>query len=179
MTASAWEAVVYEYGNKGTLQRDLWWVDPAAYCQHLQSAGYRSTAGRYNRLIDDVRNDVERITPFFQIAHRVVDLDQRRVAALRELADVSLADRLAAQARVGENTLTIAWVQASLAQRWTGYRYTLDQLAVEELENLASQADIALAQLQQAIAANQLVQVPQFAAVAMPKPALPPVALAK
>lgn len=174
-----WDAVVYEYGTKYTLQRDLWWIDPAAYCRHLQSADYRSTAGRYNRLIDDIRNDVVRIDPFFQIAHRVVDLDRRRMAAVNELSDLSPSDRAAAQARVGENTLTIAWVQTSLAQRWAGYRYALDHLAVEEPEHAASQADIALAQLQQAIASNQLVQVPQFAAVAVPRAVLPPVALAK
>jgi hypothetical protein len=174
-----WDAVVYEYGTKRTLQRDLWWVDPGAYCLHLEAAPYRSTAGRYNRLIDDIRNDVVRVSPFFQVARRVANLDQRRLAALNELADVSPGDRLAAQARVGENTLTIAWVQTSLAQRWAGYRYTLEHLAVQEPENLASQADIALAQLQQAIMANQLVQVPQFAAVAVPGAALPPIALAK
>jgi hypothetical protein len=173
-----WDAVLYEYGTKHTLQRDLWWVDPTAYCRHLQAADYRSTAGRYNRLIDDARNDVVRIDPFFQIAHRVLDLDRRRLAAMNEIGDISPADRLAAQARVGENALTIAWVQTSLAQRWAAYRYTLDHLAVEEPENIASQADIALAQLQQAIASNQLVRVPQFAAAAPPS-AVPPVALAK
>lgn len=177
-----WDAVVYEYGRKPALQRDLWWVDPTAYCRHLQSADYRSTAGRYNRLIDDIRNDVVRISPFFQIAHRVVDLDQRRMDAMNRLADVTPSDRLAAEARVGENTLTIAWVQTSLAQRWAGYRYALDHLAVGEPENIASQADIAVTQLQQAIAANQLVQLRQFAGVSVPAVSaakVPPVALAK
>jgi len=169
-----WDAVVYEYGAKPTLQRDLWWIDPTAYCRQLQSADYRSTAGRYNRLIDDIRNDIVRIGPFFQIAHRVVDLDRRRTAAMNELADITPADRIAAQTRVGENALTIAWVQTSLAQRWAAYRYALDHLAVGEPENIASQADITLAQLRQAIAANQLVAAPQFAAVGTR-----PVALAK
>lgn len=169
-----WDAVLYEYGIKRKLQRELWWVNPAAYYRHLQLADYRSTAGRYNKLIDDIRNDVVRIGPFFEMAHRVIDLDHRRAASMAYLADVVPPERLSALARIGENSLTIAWVQTSLAQRCAGYRFALDHLVAGEPENIAAQADLALTQLQQAVAANQLVPAPQFAPVAVP-----PVALAK
>jgi hypothetical protein len=119
-------------------------------------------------LIDDIRNDVVRIGPFFEMAHRVIDLDHRRAAAMNRLSDIAPPDRASALARMGENSLTIAWVQTSLAQRSAGYRFALDHLAAGEPENIAAQADIVLAQLQQAIAANQFVPSPQFAAAAVP-----------
>jgi len=162
---SRWDSVLYEYGVKHEFQRELWTVDLTAYYRHLQAAGYRSTAGRYNKLIDDIRNDVVRIGPFFDIAHRVVELDRRREASMQYIAALSPPDRLNALARVGENSLTIAWVHHSLTQRCAGYRFALEHLVVAEPEKLAAQADVALAQLQQLIAANQLVPAPRFAAV--------------
>lgn len=169
-----WDAVLYEYGVSRKLQRKSWEVDPTSYYRQLQSADYRSTAGRYNKLIDDIRNDVVRIGPFFDIARRVIELDRRRAAGMDYLPDLSPADRLGALARIGENNLTIAWVENSLAQRCAGYRFALDHLAVGEPENIAAQADIALTHLQQEIAANQLVPpLPQLA------PAPGPVAIVK
>jgi hypothetical protein len=160
-----WDSVLYEYGVKREFRRELWAVDFTAYYRHLQAAGHRSTAGRYNKLIDDIRNDVVRIGPFFDIAQRVVELDRRREASMQYIADLNAPDRLNALARVGENNLTIAWVHHSLTQRCAGYRFALEHLVVAEPEKLAAQADVALTQLQQLIAANQLVAAPRFAAV--------------
>jgi len=168
-----WDAVLYEYGQKREFQRALWVVDPTAYYRHLLAANYRSTAGRYNQLIDDIRNDVVRIGPFFDMAHRVVELDRKRQTTMDLLPDISPPDRFNALARIGENTFTIAWVQSSLAQRCAGYRFALDHLVVAEPENLAVQADIALSLLRQQIAANQLVQAPQFAALPLDVAAQP------
>ena len=36
----------------------LWTLDPTAYYGYLQAAGYGSSTGRYNKLIDDIRNDI-------------------------------------------------------------------------------------------------------------------------
>jgi len=167
-----WDAVVYEYGIKRKLQHDLWRPDPTAYYRHLLAANYRSTAGRYNKLIDDIRDDAVRVGPFFDLAHRVIELDRKRAASVEYLTDLAPADRTGALARIGENTLTIAWVQESLAQRCAGYHFALDHLAISEPENVASQADIALAQLQQVVAGNQLVALPQLAAAAPPPAAI-------
>jgi len=169
-----WDAVLYEYGVKHEFLNSLWIVDPTTYYRTLQGADYRSTAGRYNRLIDDIRNDAVRIPPFFDIARRVVELDRRRRQSLDYLPDISPANRLSARARIGENTLTIAWVQHSLAQRCAGYRFALDHLAVAEPENVAAQADIALALLQQQLAANELVPDPRLAALPRGAAAKPP-----
>jgi len=158
-----WDAIVYEYGFKSDVRRELWTVDPTAYFRHLQAANYRSTAGRYSRLIDDIRNDAVRLGPFFDVARRVVDLDRRRQLSMDYLKDIGPAERASALARIGENSLTIDWVQHSLAERCAGYRYALDHLAVAEPENVAAQADIALNLLQQQLAANRLVAAPQVA----------------
>jgi len=160
-----WDAVVYEYGINRLFKREHWVDDPTAYYRHLQGTFHRSTAARYNQLMDDIRNDIVRVEPFFAIARRVVDLDRRREASMQYIADLSPAERLDAQARIGENSLTIAWVHHSLTQRCAGYRFALEHLVVAEPEKLAAQADVALTQLQQLIAANQLVPAPRFAAV--------------
>jgi len=169
-----WDAVVYEYGQKKVFRRSLWIVDPTRYYSALLAANYRSSAGRYNQLIDDIRDDVTRVGPFFDTAHRVVELDRKRKESMDLLPDISPADRANALARIGENALTIAWVQNSLAQRCASYRFALDHLAVSEPENVAAQADIALTQLQQQVAASRFVSPPQFAeAVPAPPQAAP------
>jgi hypothetical protein len=169
-----WEVVLYEYGIKRDFKSAWAALDPTNYYRHLQAAGYRSTAGRYNRLIDDIRNDAVRLGPFFDIAHRVVELDRRRQLSMDYLSDIGLPARLNAQARMGENILTIAWVQHSLAQRCAAYRFALDHLAAAEPENLAAQADVALTLLQQQLAANQLVPVLRRAGLAGLPLAVPP-----
>lgn len=161
-----WDAVVYEYGEKNSFQRELWTFDPTAYYRHLQGEMLRSTAARYNQLIDDIRNDIVRIEPFFVVARRVADLDRRRTASMEQIADLSGAERVNAIARVNENSLTIAWVDKSLMQRCSSYRFALEHLAVAEPEPIAADADRALTELQQQIAAHQVVVAgPHFAAV--------------
>ena len=159
-----WDAVVHEYADTRRFRRSLWVVDPTAYYAHLMAANYRSTAGRYNQLNDDIRDDVVRIPPFFDIARRVIEADRKRQATMDVLPDISPPERFNALARVAENNLTIAWVQSSLAQRCAGYRYTLNRLAIAEPEYLASNVDVSLTLLQQQIADNRLVPVAQFAA---------------
>jgi len=160
-----WNAAIYEYGIDRVFDRGLWVDNPALYYAHLQDAYFRSSAGRYNQLIDDVRNDILRIEPFFAIARRVVDLDRRRAASMAQIADLTPAERANAQARIGENSLTIAWASNSLNERCAGYRYALEHLAVAEPEPAAAEADLVLTQLQQQIEANQVVVVgPNFAA---------------
>jgi hypothetical protein len=155
-----WDAVIFEYGQTREYRRSLWVVNPEDYYAHLQAADYRSTAGRYNRLNDDIRDDVVRIPPFFDMARRVMEADRKRQAVMQTLTDVSSAERFNALARVSENNLTIAWVEASLARRAAGYRFALNRLMVSEPESPATTVDISLSLLQQSIAANQLVPIP-------------------
>jgi hypothetical protein len=120
---------------------------------------------RYNQLIDDIRNDIVRIEPFFATARRVVDLDQRRERSMQYVPDLSPPERLSALARVGENSLTIAWVHHSLTERCASYHFALDHLVVAEPNPAAAEAERTLAELQQRLAGNQLVPGPRFAAL--------------
>ena len=147
-----WDAVVYEYGQKREFQRSLWIVGPSAYYRELLAADYRSTAGRYNRLNDDIRNDIVRIGPFFYTAHRVIEADRKRQATMALIPDVSPPERFNALARVSENNLTIAWVEQSLGQRCASYRFALNRLAVSEPEDLATNVDVSLTLLQSELA---------------------------
>ncbi len=160
-----WDAVVYEYGLKRSFRRELWAFDTAAYYAHLQGAFHRSSAARYNQLIDDMRNDIVRVDPFFATARRVVDIDQRREKSMQYVADLSPPERISALARIGENSLTIAWVNHSLTERCASYRFAIEHLTVAEPEPVAAEAERILTELQQQIAGNQLVPSPHFAAL--------------
>jgi hypothetical protein len=161
-----WDAVVYEYGQKRAFRRDLWTFDTAAYYAHLMGEFHRSSIARYNQLIDDIRNDIVRIEPFFQTARRVVDVDQRREKSMQYVADLTPPERISALARVGENSLTVAWVHHSLTERCAGYRFALEHLTVAEPAPIAAEAERVLTQLQQQIAANQVAAAPHFAEAA-------------
>ena len=157
-----WDAVVREYGVNRWIRAQLWVPDRPAYYAHLMGEFHRSSAGRYNLLIDDIRNDIVRVQPFFAAAQRVVDLDRRRQKSMEYIADLTPEEQISALARVGENSLTIAWVHHSLEQRCAGYRFALEHLAVAEPEPLAGQAEYVLTQLQQILAANPVVAEPQI-----------------
>src|ERR1700722_6226324 len=80
-----WDAVVYEWGDKHSFQHALWNYDMTAYYRKLQEQLYRSTAARYNQIIDDIRDDLVRIGPFFIMAHKVADLGRRRQATMVQI----------------------------------------------------------------------------------------------
>ena len=182
-TRGRWDQVVYDYGRKREFQRSLWIVDPTLYYINLIAFNFRSSAGRYNRLNDDVRNDIVMMGPFFYTAHRVIEADRKRQATMALIPDVSPPERFNALARVSENNLVIAWVQESLAQRAASYRFALNRLAVSEPEDIATNVDISLTLMQQQIVSNQLVPPGPFAiaavAVAAPPPAVPVAIAAK
>jgi hypothetical protein len=165
-----WDAVVYEWGDSHKFQRELATYDPTVYYAHLQAQLYRSSAARYNQIIDDIRDDIVRIDPFFVIARKVADLDQRRQAAVAQVRSLTPGERFNADARIAENSLTIAWVHASLNQRCAGYRFAIERMAVAEPELAAGDADRLLTELSQKIAANEVevVAAPRFAYASAP-----------
>lgn len=172
-----WDAVIYEYGIDRLMRRDVWVYDRAAYYRHLLAKWDRSPVTRYNQLSDDIRNDTVRIEPFFVVARRVADMDRRRLASMKAVADLSAIERLNAKARIAENGLVIAWVQHSLNERCASYRFALEHLAIAEPEREAGDVDRNLTQLQQRIASHNLVAPPRFAAgpvVLAQRPAVAP-----
>jgi hypothetical protein len=163
-----WDAVVLEYGQNRVFRHSLWAFDPAAYYAHLIGPFHRSSSARYSQLIDDMRNDIVRIDPFFSTARRIVDIDQRREKSMQFISTLSPPERISAMARVGENSLTIAWVHHSLTERCASYRYALEHLTVAEPMPVAAEAERILTELQQQIAGNQIVPLPRFAELAAP-----------
>jgi hypothetical protein len=154
-----WYSVLNEYGLSRKFQPDWYAFDVSTYSRQLMMKPYRSATARYVQLNDDIRNDVTRLEPFFILARRVIDIDLRREATRAVIATPELAPGNAA-ARVAENTLIIAWVQQSLADRVISYRFALEQLAVVTPMPMATEVERSLALLSQRLAENQVVVAP-------------------
>ena len=134
-----WYSVLNEYGlNAASYRAGPGRVD---YANNLLSSRYRSPAGRYGQLIEDVRNDIARMPPFFDIAMRVLDLDIKRQKALSHVSP-SPPERANAIRRIRENAAIVRWVQTSLEQRCAAYRFALERLVVMTPSPQAADADI-------------------------------------
>jgi hypothetical protein len=64
--------------------------------------------------MEDVRNDITRFEPFFSAAVRVIDLDAKRNASLKQVSELAPRERDDAIARMQENALIVQWVQQCL-----------------------------------------------------------------
>lgn len=142
-----WYSIAGEYG----LIRPSLRGNRVGYASHLMSANFRSPASRYAQLIDDIRNDSNRITPFFETAGRVVDMDQKRRQSLAYVEPVSNEPKNARR-RIKENAHVVAIVRTSLAQRAEAYRFALERLVVEVPSPQAVEVERSLRYLQAQIA---------------------------
>jgi hypothetical protein len=169
-----WFSVLSEFGITQTFKDDWWFFDRDVYVDRLMGGRffhgpyYRSTAGRYSQLIDDIRNDVVRIDPFFEAARRVVDLDHKRQQSLTYVTRLTPFERANALNRVKENVLVVGWTQCSLDARAAVFRYALERLVIAEPARVAVEAERALTLLQIRITQNRLVRPPPFCPVAGP-----------
>jgi hypothetical protein len=136
-----WYSVLNEYGLSGYF-RPTWWVNnETAYAQAMFADPARSTETYYNRLIDDIRNDIVRIPPFASTARIVTDMDHKRGKALRYISDASPGERANAGARIAENTLIARWVHQSLMERANSYRFALERLVISSPSKQAAEAE--------------------------------------
>ena len=89
----------------------------------MQTA-YRSQTARYNKLMEDIRNDVVRLDPFFAVAHVVTDLDQKRGRSLAYISNLTPEERANTIQRMRENAAIILWVRnrCRSAPHPTGWR---------------------------------------------------------
>jgi hypothetical protein len=157
-----WYSVLGEWGLTRVFNADWWRCDPTAYAARLLSAWVRSETTRYARLIEDIRNDVVRVDPFFTTARRVLDIDRKREQTLSYVAMLRADEIANALARVGENVLVVGWVQRSLTERVVAYRFALERLMVVAPSPLALEAELSINLLQQRIAENTLVPTPDL-----------------
>jgi hypothetical protein len=146
---SRWDSVLSEYGLKGPTPATPF--DRTAYWTHLDVAYRRSEASAYGQVVQDARNDVTRIEPFFATAARVVDMDRRRAASLGYVAGssgISEAENNNALSRNNENTAIIEWVCRSLRERAQAYHFALDRLVISTPSYNAAEAERSLTLLQ-------------------------------
>ncbi len=167
-----WYSVLNEYGLTRFFRGEWWAYDRTAYAAHLFSPFVRSASGLYAQLTDDIRNDVERIGPFFAAARRVSDLDRKREKSLAYIADLRPDEQANALRRVAENSLTIVWVHNSLSARAAAYRYALERLVIVVPSEKAVNAERSLTLLKMRIAESNPAPAQPVAIAAAPNPAL-------
>ena len=129
--------------------------DPAAYRTHLNITWRSSEVSSYAQIVEDARNDVLRMEPFFGTAARVAEVDHRRAETLGHVASrAAPRDQETSNAlrRINENTAVVDWVCRSLKQRATSYRYALDRLVIRTPSANAADVEVALALLATRIA---------------------------
>ena len=109
----------------------------------------------YAQIVEDARNDVLRMEPFFATAARVVEIDRRRAESLGLVASRAAPSEQEASnalSRINENTAVVEWVCRSLKQRAASYRYALDRLVIRTPSANAADVEVALALLATRIA---------------------------
>jgi hypothetical protein len=143
-----WYSVLGEMGAGG---RPGAYPDRSAYASRLFTTAYRSQTARYNRLIEDIRNDVMRIDPLFNVARYVIQMDRKREKALAYVTQLTAEERDNTVQRVAENRNIVLWVQGSLQERAESYRVALERMVIAAPSPVAVEAERALTLLQQRI----------------------------
>jgi hypothetical protein len=145
-----WYSAISEYGMNS---RPWPYPDRSAYASRLFQTAYRSQTGRYSRLIEDIRNDVSRLEPFFASARIVSDLDRKRERGLGFVTGLSDEELQNTRTRIRENDSIVRWVKESVNERVESYRIALERLVIAAPSPMAVEAERALALLQQRIGA--------------------------
>ncbi len=117
----------------------------------FQDEPYASPSARYARVLEDIRNDNQRMPQFFATAWRVLDMDAKRRKALSYIP-ASERERTNAYRRMKENSALVAWVEQSLRDRASAYRFALERLVVMDPSPTAVEVEHQIAQLQARIA---------------------------
>ena len=141
-----WYSVAAEYGRTG---RPWPYPDRAAYASRLFQTPYRSQTARYSKLMEDIRNDVQRMGPFFASARIVADMDRKRGQRLAYVSGLANEEYDNTVSRIRENEAVVRWVQESVQERATSYRLALERLVIAAPSPMAVEAERALALLQQ------------------------------
>ncbi len=143
----AWKSVFGDYQPSPSPWRQKVVFDRTAYGRALIDEPHRSHASRYSQLIDDVRDDITRFEPFFASAIRVLELDRKRQASMHYMSEISPREKADAVARMQENSLIVQWVQISLEQRVSSYRWALERLVLQAPDPIAADADRLIGEL--------------------------------
>lgn len=143
-----WRGVFGDYDPlPAPWRRDILF-DRTLYGRRLIDEPHRSHASRYAQLIEDVRNDLTRIEPFFQVAARVIDMDAKRSQS-RAVILLSPRENADADSRMAENALVIKWVQRCLVDRAASYRWALERLVIHAPDPMVAEAERLIRMLEQ------------------------------
>ena len=143
-----WYSALGEYGLLG----QPWpYPDRAAYASRLSQTAYRSQTARYNKLIEDIRNDIIRLDPFFSTARYVADMDHKREKSMAHIARLTKEQQANAFKRIEENRAIVRWVQGSMHERAEAYRVALERLVIAAPSPIAAEAERQLGLLDQRI----------------------------
>jgi hypothetical protein len=164
-----WFGIVNDYGLN-RIFRCGYAYDVSHYHAVLAGTAYRSATARYSKLNEDVRNEIVRMDPFFDLARRVLATDRRREQSLAYVSNLTPGEQGNALARIAENALVIGWVQQAVAERADAYRFSLERLVIATPAPMAAEVDTSLQLMRQRIATNQVVAAPQVSAIAVPSP---------
>ncbi len=140
-----WDQVLRENGAIRTTPMEA--NDRSAYINHLMAINDRSQSTRYARLIDDVRNDMARLPQFYEVATKVIDLDEKRRKSMAYVSGLGALERTNVLNRIRENARAIARVDASLTHRAASYRFALEHLVIAAPSPQAIEAERAVNQL--------------------------------
>jgi len=157
-----WYSIVDEYGVRRFVDPDWLRFFLDGYHLRLTQTPYRSANARYSKLNEDIRNDVLRITPFFEVARRVLDMDNKRAKSLEYVGGLTAREYNNALSRNAENALVIAWVQCSLSQRAASYQYALEHLVVSTPSQASVDAERSITLMQTRISENHLLDQPNL-----------------
>lgn len=141
LSRPAWKSVFGDYKPIAPPWRQGVAFDRTAYGRALIDDPRRAQDLRYAQLIDDVRNDITRLEPFYATAAHVFDLDRKRNASLAYVSDLSPREHADAIARMQENAMIVQWAQQCLAQRVSSYRWALERLVIQAPDTTAADAD--------------------------------------
>jgi hypothetical protein len=140
-------------GEFGLASRPWPYPDRSAYASRLFTTAYRSQTARYNRLIEDIRNDLIRIDPFFSTARYVIDMDHKREQSLRFITGLTVEERANTERRIAENRNITLWAQTSLEERAAAYQIALERMVIAAPSPSAVEAERSLTLLTQRLAA--------------------------
>jgi hypothetical protein len=144
VTKQKWFVTVTDLRHSRMLPNNEPPFDVEKYAGTIIDKPYRSATARYSRLMDDIRADSLRVTPFFTVARRVVEMDTSRERSLKGVSRLTKEEREIAMARVAENRMLIGWVYRRLGERSRGYKYALERLFLKAPAPAAVDAERAL-----------------------------------
>ena len=138
-------------GELGLGSRTWPYPDRNEYASRLFTQPYRSQTARYNKLIEDIRNDVIRLDPFFQTAHYVEDMDEKRAKALGFVSNLTSEEYNNTKFRMAENRNIVRWVRGSLEERVASYKIALERMVIAAPSPVAVEVERQITLLQQRI----------------------------